>query len=217
MPNYHRFTCLFLTGVCVTLLLVACTQTIQLTEGEEKIVVWGAFNSKSKPIVYLYSSRPINGVDTLAQFLNGASVSLYEDQIFKCQCFELDSGKYECPVFLTQGKFYALEISALHFDTVHTAPDTLPPPISLDSITKSMINLNVEGHGIVRYFVRGGLVKQKLIGVRTQFDAVTVPNGGSVGTVFTCNFIPNFNAFDYMFQDVSCYDTLDFLKSIAPH
>jgi Domain of unknown function (DUF4249) len=197
--------------------LYSCSNTLQIEdEYARKIVIWGAFNSANAPQVVLYASKPIFSSDTSTAYINNAKVDLYEDGVYKCTFTALDSGRYTCPDLLTTGHQYTLEVSAATFDTLRTLADTLPSALVIDSVQSSLLYVNQDGYGITQFYVQGGLKKNKVVGVRTQFGGVTVPNGGAVATVYTCNFIPNFYAFDYRFQDMSCYDSLGFFEVYSP-
>jgi Domain of unknown function (DUF4249) len=202
----------------LSLILNACSNKLEydVENTKKKIVLWGAFNSSEYPQVTLHASKPVFGVDTSSVFVQGAQVTLFEDNAYRCTFTELDSGRYRCSELLKANKAYRLEVSAPNFDTLRTISDKLPQPILIDSIKSSLFELGQGGHGIVQFYVRGGLKKQKVAGVRTRVDGVTLPNGGAIATAFSCNFIPIFYAFDYAFQDISCFDSLGFFEVYSP-
>ncbi len=122
---------IFLIGI---LGLSSCEKIIEIDLGESKtrLVVNSVLKSDSIISVHLSASRHI--LDNAGiSFISGASVRLYEDNVFIGNMNHTKNGRYEANYVPVQGKEYSIKVSFSDYDDIF-ANTTVPDAVSIISV-----------------------------------------------------------------------------------
>jgi len=139
--------------IIIAFLFTACEKTIEF-EGEvktPKLVLNGMLMADSTLTIHISHSLSVIDNGEIGNITN-ASVYLYENGLVIDTLSHKGSGYYTSDITIVSGKEYEIRASAANYESID-ASDVVPSPITVDSITRKIINGEYEDEVYFNIFI----------------------------------------------------------------